>query len=42
VLGIIPHLNKEKIHIISQNNKQSVTGVIVNNKLQVDINYRKK
>lgn len=35
-------LNKDKIHIITKNNKQLVTGVIVNKKLSTDITYRKK
>ena len=35
-------LNKDKIHIIKNNNKQLVTGVIVNKKLSTDITYRKK
>lgn len=35
-------LNKDKIHIITKNNKQLVTGVIVNKKLSIDITYRKK
>ena len=35
-------LNKYKIHIITKNNKQLVTGVIVNKKLSIDISYRKK
>lgn len=35
-------LNKNKIHIIKNNNKQLVTGVIVNKKLSTDITYRKK
>ncbi|MEG1146842.1 MAG: reverse transcriptase family protein [Bacilli bacterium] len=34
-------LNKEKIHVIRNNNKQNVTGVIVNKKLRVDNSYRK-
>ena len=36
------NINKNKIHIISKNKKQLVTGIIVNKKLNVDINYRKK
>lgn len=36
------NLNKDKIHIIRKNNKQLVTGIVVNKKLSVDINYRKK
>ena len=35
-------LNKDKIHIISKNNKQLVTGIVVNKKISIDINYRKK
>lgn len=35
-------LNKDKIHVISKNNKQIVTGIVVNKKLSIDINYRKK
>lgn len=35
-------INKNKIHVIKNNNQQKVTGVVVNNKLNVDINYRKK
>ena len=35
-------LNKDKIHIINKNNKQLVTGIVVNKKISIDINYRKK
>lgn len=40
ILGL--KLNKEKIHVISNNNRQGVTGLVVNKKVQVDIKYRKK
>lgn len=35
-------LNKEKIHIISNNKSQKVTGILVNKKVQVDKKYRNK
>jgi len=35
-------LNNDKIHLINNSNKQKVTGIVVNNKLQVDSKYRKK
>ena len=35
-------LNNEKIHLINNSRKQKITGIVVNEKLQVDINYRKK
>lgn len=35
-------LNDEKIHLISRNKEQNVTGVVVNEKAQVSIKYRKK
>lgn len=35
-------LNNEKIHLINNSKKQKITGIIVNEKLQVDIKYRKK
>lgn len=35
-------LNNEKICVINNSNKQKITGVVVNNKVQTDINYRKK
>lgn len=35
-------LNKEKIKLISQKNRQVVTGIVVNEKIQVNVDYRKK
>ena len=35
-------LNKDKIHIIRKNNKQLVTGIVVNEKVSIDKHYRKK
>lgn len=35
-------LNNEKICVINNSNKQKITGIVVNNKIQTDINYRKK
>ena len=35
-------LNNEKIHLINNSKKQKITGIVVNEKLQVDIKYRKK
>lgn len=35
-------LNNEKICIINKGNRQSVTGINVNNKIQVSVEYRKK
>ena len=35
-------LNNEKICVINKGNRQSVTGINVNNKIQTPINYRKK
>ena len=35
-------LNNEKIHLINNSRKQKITGIVVNEKLQVDIKYRKK
>ena len=35
-------LNKDKIHVITSSNSQSVTGIIVNKKAQVSVNYRKR
>lgn len=34
-------LNKEKITLITKKNRQVVTGIVVNKKMQVNINYRK-
>ncbi len=35
-------LNNKKIHVVHNSNRQSVTGIVVNNKIQVSTNYRKK
>lgn len=35
-------LNKDKIHVIKKSAQQNVTGIVVNNKLQVSSKYRKK
>ena len=35
-------LNKKKIHIIKQNQQQKITGIVVNEKMQVEKNYRKE
>ena len=35
-------LNNEKIKVITNNNKQLVTGIVVNKKLQIEKTYRKK
>lgn len=35
-------LNNEKIHVIKNNQKQVVTGIVVNEKLQIEKSYRKK
>lgn len=35
-------LNNDKICVINNSNKQKITGIVVNNKIQVDIKYRKK
>lgn len=35
-------LNNEKIHVISNSNCQSVTGIVVNEKTQTNIKYRSK
>lgn len=35
-------LNDSKIHVIRQSARQSVTGIVVNQKVQVDAKYRKK
>lgn len=35
-------LNYNKIHVIRCNTRQSVTGIVVNKKLQVSREYRKK
>ena len=35
-------LNNKKIHVIYNNQSQNVTGIVVNEKAQVSINYRKK
>lgn len=35
-------LNNDKICLINSSNQQKITGIVVNNKLQVDIKYRKK
>lgn len=34
-------LNKEKITLITKKNRQVVTGIVVNKKMQININYRK-
>ena len=34
-------LNEEKIHVIYNNQRQCVTGIVVNKKAQANINYRK-
>ena len=38
--GLLP--NKKKTHVISSNMQQNVTGIVVNKKLQVPKNYRKR
>ena len=35
-------INNEKIHIIKKGNRQTVTGIVVNKKLQVSCNFRKE
>lgn len=35
-------LNKNKIHIIKQNQQQKITGIVVNEKIQVERKYRKE
>ena len=35
-------LNKKKIHIIKQNQQQKITGIVVNEKTQVERKYRKE
>lgn len=35
-------LNNDKICLINNSNKQKITGIVVNDKVQVDIKYRKK
>lgn len=35
-------LNKDKIHIVKKSSQQSVTGIIVNKKVQVCLSYRKR
>ncbi len=35
-------INKDKIHVIKKNNRQTVTGIVVNKKMQVSRDYRKK
>jgi len=35
-------LNNDKIHIVRRSSSQSVTGIIVNEKMQVNIKYRNK
>lgn len=35
-------LNNRKIHVINSSHRQSVTGIVVNKKLQVNASYRKK
>ena len=35
-------LNNDKIHVITKNARQTVTGLVVNDKVQVGINYRKE
>lgn len=36
------NINKDKIHIIKKSQKQLVTGIIVNKKINTNISYRKK
>jgi len=35
-------LNNDKVCLIKNSNQQKITGIVVNNKIQVDIKYRKK
>lgn len=35
-------LNKKKIHVIKQNQQQKITGIVVNEKMQVERKYRKE
>ena len=35
-------INKKKVRLLSRNTKQVVTGVVVNEKVSIDKNYRKK
>ena len=35
-------LNNDKIHVVYNNKRQSVTGIVVNDKLQLSSDYRKK
>ena len=35
-------LNNDKIHIIHKSSRQNVTGIVVNEKMQVNIKYRNK
>lgn len=36
------HLNNDKIHVVDKSHNQSVTGIVVNEKVQISSNYRKK
>ena len=36
------HLNNDKIHVVDKSHNQSVTGIVVNEKVQVSSNYRRK
>ena len=35
-------LNNDKIHVVDKSHNQSVTGIVVNEKVQVSSNYRRK
>ena len=35
-------LNNDKICLINNSNQQKITGIVVNNRIQVDVKYRKK
>ncbi len=35
-------INNDKVCVIKNSNKQKITGIVVNDKIQVDIKYRKK
>lgn len=35
-------INEQKVHVINKNNRQKITGIVVNKKLQAELSYRKK
>ena len=38
----ILELNDKKTHVINKSSRQYITGIVVNKKVQVNVNYRKK